>query len=74
MFVLQDTSNTVAVLLLEYQSTYVPFLPHHLQNDDCQLILMFTPKSKAYKHLYADVGSKLINVVQSLQILNNEQK
>ncbi|WAR21358.1 CT194-like protein [Mya arenaria] len=50
-----DTSNTVAVLVLEYQSTFLPFLPFHLQNEECQLILMFTPKSKAYKHLYSDV-------------------
>ena len=51
----QDTSNTVAVLVLEYQSTFVPFIPFHLQNEDCQLVILFTPKSKAYKHLYSQV-------------------
>ncbi|XP_060551102.1 dynein axonemal assembly factor 9-like, partial [Ruditapes philippinarum] len=48
-----DTSNTVAVLVIEYHSTFVPFIPFHLRNDEGQLMLMFTPKSKAYKHLYS---------------------
>ncbi|XP_053407607.1 dynein axonemal assembly factor 9-like isoform X1 [Mercenaria mercenaria] len=50
-----DTSNTVAVLVIEYHSTFVPFIPFHLRNEEGQLMLMFTPKSKAYKHLYSQV-------------------
>lgn len=50
-----DSSSTVALLVLEYQSTFLPFLPFYLQNEECQLILLFTPKSKAYQHLYTDV-------------------
>ncbi|KAH3707987.1 hypothetical protein DPMN_067426, partial [Dreissena polymorpha] len=53
-----DSSNTVALLVLQYQSTFIPFLPFHLHNEDCQLILMFTPKSKAYKHLFSEVLHK----------------
>ncbi|KAL4231525.1 hypothetical protein ACF0H5_009106 [Mactra antiquata] len=50
-----DSSNTVAVLVIEYHSTFVPFIPNHLRNEYGQIVLLFTPKSKAYKHLYSDV-------------------
>ena len=62
--------NTVAVLVIEYQPNFVPFVPFHLVNEDCQLILLFAPKSKAYKHLYSDV-SMFIEIFH-ISLPNNE--
>ncbi|KAK3595301.1 hypothetical protein CHS0354_004450 [Potamilus streckersoni] len=50
-----DSPSIVALLVLEYKSSMISRLPPHLQSQSMQIVLAFTPKTKASKLIFSEV-------------------
>ncbi|ELT97709.1 hypothetical protein CAPTEDRAFT_219651 [Capitella teleta] len=55
-----NSSNIVALLIVEYQETFTEHLPYFLHNHQHHLVFAFQPKTKIYKALFSDLRYELV--------------